>query len=76
MESKYWQQEMLDEIDSLISCLRGNEEDISTLIERQLEYMPNDELEAYFRFNQNIYYIDNIDDFHSNYYAEFVENRY
>jgi len=66
-------QYVLDTIDSLISCLRGNEEDIDTLVERQLECMPNDELEAYFRYHQTIYYKDNIDDFHSNYFAEFVE---
>jgi len=53
-------QDMLDTIDSLISCI-------------QLEGMPNDELEAYFRNNQATYYRDNIEDFKYDYLWEFVE---
>jgi hypothetical protein len=64
---------MLDTIDSLISCIRGNEDDISTLVEVQLEGMPNDELEAYFRNNQTTYYRDNYEDFKDDYQWEFID---
>ena len=64
--------DMLDTIDSLIACTRGSTEDIDTLVERQLECMPNDELEAYFRYNQTIYYIDTPYDFRVDYYMEFI----
>jgi len=66
-------QDMLDTIDSLISCIRGNEDDISTLVEVQLEGMPNDELEAYFRNNQTTYYRDNYEDFKDDYQWEFID---
>ena len=66
-------QDMLDTIDSLISCIRGNEDDISTLVEVQLEGMPNDELEAYFRNNQATYYRSNKSEFMYDYLWEFVE---
>ena len=65
-------QDMLDTIDSLISCIRGNEQDLDTLVEVQLERMPNDELEAYFTYNQTIYYIDTPYDFRVDYYMEFI----
>jgi len=65
-------QDILDTIDSLISCIRGNEQDIDTLVEVQLERMPNDELEAYFRNTQMDYYRDNPYDFRVDYYIEFI----
>ena len=64
--------DMLETIDSLISCIRGNEQDIDTLVERQIECMPNDELEGYFRTTQMDYYRDNPYDFSVDYYYEFV----
>ena len=67
-------QDMLDTIDSLISCIRGNEQDIDTLVEIQLERMPNDELEAYFRNNQTTYYRDNYEDFKDDYQWEFLDD--
>ena len=66
-------QDMLDTIDSLISCIRGNEQDIDTLVEIQLEGMPNDELEAYFRNNQTTYYRNNYEDFKDDYQWEFLD---
>jgi len=65
--------DMLETIDSLISCIRGNEQDIDTLVERQIECMPNDELEGYFRATQMDYYRDNPYDFRVDYYMEFVD---
>ena len=67
-------QDILDTIDSLISCIRGNEQDIDTLVEVQLERMPNDELEAYFRSNQTTYYRDNYEDFKDDYQWEFLDD--
>ena len=67
-------QDMLDTIDSLISCIRGNEQDIDILVEIQLERMPNDELEAYFRNNQTTYYRDNYEDFKDDYQWEFLDD--
>ena len=67
-------QDMLDTIDSLISCIRGNEQDIDILVEIQLERMPNDELEAYFRNNQTTYYRDNYEDFKDDYQWEFIDD--
>lgn len=64
---------MLDTIDNLISCIRGNEQDIGALVERQLEGMPNDELEAYFRNNQTTYYRNNYEDFTDDYQWEFLD---
>ena len=64
---------MLDTIDSLISCIRGNEQDIDILVEVQLEGMPNDELEAYFRNNQTTYYRSNLEDFKDDYQWQFLD---
>jgi len=66
-------QDMLDTIDSLISCIRGNEDDIDTLVDQQLESMPDSELEAYFRNNQATYYRSNKSEFMYDYLWEFVE---
>ena len=66
-------QDMLDILDSLISCIRGNEQDIDTLVEVQLEGMPNDELEGYFRNTQTAYYRNNIEDFKDDYQWEFID---
>jgi len=64
---------MLDTIDSLIACIRGNEQDIDILVEVQLEGMPNDELEAYFRNNQTTYYRSNPEDFKDDYQWQFLD---
>jgi hypothetical protein len=64
---------MLDTIDSLIACIRGNEQDIDILVEVQLEGMPNDELEAYFRNNQTTYYRSNLEDFKDDYQWQFLD---
>ena len=66
-------QDMLDILDSLISCIRGNEQDIDTLVEIQLERMPNDELESYFRHNQATYYKHDLDAFKDDYQWEFID---
>ena len=66
--------DMLDTIDSLKACTRGSTEDIDTLVERQLECKPNDELEAYFRNNQTTYYRDNYEDFKDDYQWEFIDD--
>ena len=66
-------QDILDTIDSLIACIRGNEQDIENLVEKQLESMPDSELEAYFRNNQATYYRSNKSEFMYDYLWEFVE---
>jgi len=66
-------QDILDTIDSLIACIRGNEDDIDTLVEHQLESMPDYELETYFRNNQASYYRNNMGDFRYDYQWEFID---
>lgn len=64
---------ILATIDRLISCIRGDAQDIDELVEVQLEGMPNNELEGYFRNTQTSYYRNNIEDFKDDYQWEFID---
>jgi len=66
-------QEILDTINSLLACLHGDDTDVQTLIEIQLDRMEPRELEEYFREGELAFYINNPNCFKDAYYSEFIE---
>ena len=66
--------EMLDTIDSLICCLRGDDNDIENLIDNRLECMSDSELSEYYYNTMFSFYKTHPQDFMEDYYWEFVEH--
>lgn len=64
---------MLDAIDNLICCIRGSDEDILELVNRQVERMDNSELEAYYRVHELEYYQNNLEEFQDDFYWEYLQ---
>ena len=64
---------MLDTLNSLLSCLRGDDTDVQTLIDVELERMTQAELELYYIEGEHSFYIAYPQCFKDAYYLEFIE---
>jgi len=67
-------QDMLDTIDTLVASIRRSEDDISNLVNQQIELGFNDlDLVSYYYEHQCQYYKDNPEDFKDDYLWEFID---
>ena len=66
-------QDILDTIDSLVASIRRSEDDISNLVNKELEFIIEIDLVSYYYKHQCQYYRDNPEDFKDNYQWEFMD---
>ena len=68
-------QDVLDTIDSLVASIRRSEDDISNLVNQQIELGFNEiDLVSYYYKHQCQYYRDNPEDFKHHYQWEFMDD--